>query len=134
MTEAAAGQVRIAWLVVALAAVLGFASIVLPAQRRIAAIEERAAGLADLAARNEALLARLDSSSRRVRASGATSSVYRERSAAEGRPSPFCTFLKMKPAATILRLPASLRPAKSRQHLGRSVKTSPYRCAGAIAM
>ena len=61
MTETAVGQVRIAWLVVALAAVLGFASIVLPAQRRIAAIEERAAGLADLAARNEALLARLDS-------------------------------------------------------------------------
>ncbi len=61
MTETAVGQVRIAWLVVALAAVLGFASIVLPAQRGIAAIEERAAGLADLAARNEALLARLDS-------------------------------------------------------------------------
>jgi Tfp pilus assembly protein PilO len=61
MTEAAAAQVRVAWLVVALASVLGFAAIVLPAQRRIAAIEERAAGLADLAARNEALLARLDS-------------------------------------------------------------------------
>lgn len=50
-----------AWLVVALAAAIGFASIVLPAQRRIAAVEEHAAGLADLAARNEALLARLDS-------------------------------------------------------------------------
>jgi Tfp pilus assembly protein PilO len=61
VTETAAGQVRIAWLLVALAAALGFASIVLPAQRRVAAIEERAAGLADLAARNEALLARLDS-------------------------------------------------------------------------
>ena len=62
MTEtAAAAQVRIAWLVVVLAAVLGFACIVLPAQRRIAAIEEHAAGLGDLAAQNEALLARLDS-------------------------------------------------------------------------
>jgi Tfp pilus assembly protein PilO len=61
VTETAAGQLRIAWLVVALLAVLGFASIVVPAQRRIAAIEERAAALADLAARNEALLARLDS-------------------------------------------------------------------------
>ncbi len=61
MTEAAAAQLRIAWLVVALVAVLGFASIVLPAQRRIASIQSHAADLADLAARNEALLARLDS-------------------------------------------------------------------------
>jgi Tfp pilus assembly protein PilO len=61
VTEAAAAQVRIAWLVVALAAVLGFVSIVLPSQRRIAAIQSHAAELADLAARNEALLARLDS-------------------------------------------------------------------------
>jgi Tfp pilus assembly protein PilO len=61
VTEAAAAQLRIAWLVVALVAVIGFASIVLPAQRRIASIQSHAADLADLAARNEALLARLDS-------------------------------------------------------------------------
>jgi Tfp pilus assembly protein PilO len=61
VTEAAAAQLRIAWLVVALVAVIGFASIVLPAQRRIASIQTHAANLADLAARNEALLARLDS-------------------------------------------------------------------------
>jgi Tfp pilus assembly protein PilO len=61
MTEAAATQLRIAWLVIALVAILGFASIVLPAQRAIASIQSHAADLADLAARNEALLARLDS-------------------------------------------------------------------------
>jgi Tfp pilus assembly protein PilO len=61
MTQTAAAQLRIAWLAIVLGAVMGFATIVLPAQRRIASIESHAADLADLAARNEALLARLDS-------------------------------------------------------------------------
>ena len=62
MTEAVATQLRVAWLVVALIAVLGFASIVLPAQRRDPHRSNlHAADLADLAARNEALLVRLDS-------------------------------------------------------------------------
>ena len=61
MRERAGAQLRIAWLVVALVAVLGLASIVLPAQRRIATIQAHAADLAELAARDEALLARLDS-------------------------------------------------------------------------
>jgi Tfp pilus assembly protein PilO len=61
MTQTAATQLRVAWLAIVLVAVVGFATIVLPAQRRIASTESRAADLADLAARNEALLARLDS-------------------------------------------------------------------------
>jgi Tfp pilus assembly protein PilO len=52
---------RIAWLVLALVAAIGFVSIVLPAQSRLASIQSHAADLSDLAARNEALLARLDS-------------------------------------------------------------------------
>jgi Tfp pilus assembly protein PilO len=61
MNQAAATQLRVAWLALALAAVAGFATIVLPAQRRIAAIESRSGDFAELAARDEAVLARLDS-------------------------------------------------------------------------
>jgi Tfp pilus assembly protein PilO len=52
-----AARVRAAWLSVALAASLGFAGAIAPAERRIAAIESRAADLAELASRNEALAA-----------------------------------------------------------------------------
>ncbi|HTA38339.1 MAG TPA: hypothetical protein VK760_04660 [Candidatus Acidoferrales bacterium] len=61
MNENAVAQLRVAWLAVALVVVLGFAAVVLPAQRRIAAIEAHAGDLADLADRNEAVLARLES-------------------------------------------------------------------------
>ena len=60
MSESDAVQLRIAWLAVVLVALLGFAAVVLPAHRRIAAIEAHAADLAELATRNEALLARPD--------------------------------------------------------------------------
>jgi Tfp pilus assembly protein PilO len=54
-------QVRLAWMAVALTALLGLVAVVLPGQRRIAAIEARSSDLADDASRNEALIARLDS-------------------------------------------------------------------------
>jgi Tfp pilus assembly protein PilO len=57
----AASQLRAAWLVVTLVALLGFASVVAPAQQRIAAIESHGEELADLATRNEALLSRIGS-------------------------------------------------------------------------
>jgi Tfp pilus assembly protein PilO len=52
-------QLRIAWLAVALAALLGYVTAIAPAQQRIASIESHAAELADLAARNEVLVQRL---------------------------------------------------------------------------
>jgi Tfp pilus assembly protein PilO len=59
MTQSASTQLRVAWLLVALTALLGFAAIVAPAERRLNAVESHALQLDELAARNEALLARL---------------------------------------------------------------------------
>jgi hypothetical protein len=56
--RAADSQVRVAWLVVALVAAIGFCAIVLPGEQRIAGMEQHAAALADLAERNEALVIR----------------------------------------------------------------------------
>lgn len=59
--NAAAAQVRTGWLSLALAALLGFAAVVAPAERRLAAIQSHAAQLGDLASQNEAAAARIGS-------------------------------------------------------------------------
>jgi len=59
MTLPPSAQVRIAWFAVAFAAIAGFAAVVAPAERRIAALASHAAELAELADRNEALVARI---------------------------------------------------------------------------
>jgi hypothetical protein len=59
--SAGAAQVRTSWLLLVLATLLGFAAVVAPAERRLAAIEAHTAQLGDLATQNEAALTRLDS-------------------------------------------------------------------------
>jgi hypothetical protein len=59
MTQPAVTQLRMAWMLVALTAALGFAAVVAPSERRLSDIESHAQQLDELATRNEALLGRL---------------------------------------------------------------------------
>jgi hypothetical protein len=55
-TADAAAQVRVAWMLVALAAVIGYAAVVAPGERRLGAVLSHARELYELSNRNERLL------------------------------------------------------------------------------